>query len=68
MPQASQKLRDEWNGPSEETAIKYLEAKGFVQQRNWCWLRPSPTYEMTEKDWSAIQFLCDEWDMGGLVE
>lgn len=65
MPQASDEQRAEW-GISEDRAMRHLDERGFVLGRDWYWRKPSPDYVMTAKDWSAIDFLCDEWDFGGL--
>ncbi len=63
MPQASQEQRDEWGGPSEETAISYLEARGYELGGDFYWT-PPPEHTPTEKEWSAMEFLMAEWDFG----
>lgn len=67
MPQATDEARAEWNGPSDETAIKFLKSAGYVLDRSWCWVRPRPDYEPTDKEISAAIFLIDEWDFGGIL-
>lgn len=68
MPQASDELRAEWNGPDDATAIKFLTDAGYKLTRGWEWLLPVPNHEPTEKEISAIQFLVDEWDFGGTTQ
>lgn len=67
MPQASSEQRAEWSGPDESTAVKYLQDAGYRQTRGWRWRLPNPDHTPTAKELSAIQFLMDEWDMGGIV-
>jgi len=40
MPQASDELRAEWDGPDDRKAINYLEEHGYVLNRNWSWSSP----------------------------
>lgn len=63
MPQASDELRAEWNGPSDETAKRFLRAKGFAWNMDWTWSSPGGR-EPTDKEWSAITFMIHEWDSG----
>lgn len=68
MPQASEELRREWNGPGEDTAVKFLEYHGYVMhQRTYTWVAPQG-HKPTAKELRAIQFLMDEWDFGGLAD
>jgi hypothetical protein len=67
MPQASEVLRLEWNGPSDRDAVAYLRGRGYVLQRDWFWRVP-PNTVPTDKDIRAVRFLFDEWDYGGLAE
>ena len=64
-PQASEEQRREWNGPDDATAINYLRERGYHLKANWTWRKPDDV-EPSEKDISAIRFLIDEWDYGGL--
>lgn len=64
MPQASEELRAKWNGPDEQTAMKHLRSAGYVLTRRWTWVVPVGK-EPTEDDYSAMQFLVDEWDFAG---
>lgn len=65
MPQASDEARAEWSGPNDETALAYLEARGYVLDPEWCWRPPTKGWKPTDKDWSAMRFLVEEWDYGG---
>lgn len=70
MPQASQELREEWMADgiaSDEKAMQYLKAAGYRLTRQWFWIKPTPAHSPTDKEWSAICFLVDEWDFGGIV-
>src|SRR5262245_55679440 len=70
MPQASDYLRAQWPG-GDQQAIAHLLERGYRATRGFCWVPPgdaSPeTYEPTDRDWSAMTYLIDEWDYGGLV-
>jgi len=64
MPQATEAQRARW-GISEEKAIDHLESRGFKLTREWTWLAPEGRVP-DEDDWSAIDFLIDEYDFAGL--
>ena len=66
MPQATDENRYLWNGPGEETAMNYLYAVGWELTRDWYW-KPPPRHKITDQELSAIGFLIDEWDFGGLA-
>jgi hypothetical protein len=66
MPQATDELRDYWGGVDDGPAIKHLTDAGFMLTGHWTWVKPSPGYELTERDCKAVQFLADEWDFGWL--
>lgn len=65
MPQASEELREKW-GIDEQKASKFLESHGFKLTKDCQWQAP-PEHTITEEEWSAIEFLIDEWDFGSLV-
>lgn len=65
MPQATPELRAAWPGGDKE-ALNYLHAHGYRLDRRWAWERPYPEHVPTEREWSAIRFLIDEWDFDGL--
>lgn len=67
MPQASEELRAEWDGPGDEKAIGYLQEAGYSVDAEWRWISRAIGHEPTEKEISAIRFLIDEWDYGGIV-
>jgi hypothetical protein len=59
MPQASPELREKW-GASEDKAEAFL-FKNFTIERGL--IRPKlPHYEITDEEYSAINYLIDEWD------
>ena len=66
MPQATDKLRKEWNGPSSDKAIKFLEDAGYKLNKKWMWVCPSGK-KPTKKELRAILFLIQEWDYGGML-
>lgn len=69
MPQASEELRDEW-GINESPAISFLKSRGYHLTRWWLWLRPKHHVvegEVTSKERRAVQFLIEEWDLGGIL-
>ena len=68
MPQASEELRARWDGPSDELAMAYLTARGFNCDNDYyVFVAPFPEEEMLEADWSAIDFMVNEWDYGGVT-
>ena len=66
MPQATEEQRKRWNGPGDETALAFLKERGYTLRRDWLWDKPSQDHQPTEDEVSAICFLIDEWDMGGI--
>jgi hypothetical protein len=62
MPQASD---NSWENDGE--AIKYLHDRGYRLNRRWCWLLPHPDHEPTPREFGAVRYLIDEWDLGGIV-
>jgi hypothetical protein len=72
MPQATDEQRAEWWPDSDptgtNTAIKFLEAAGYSLRRDWCWEPPHPMRPTTEKERSAVFYLIDEWDFGGIFD
>jgi hypothetical protein len=65
MPQASEELRKEWNGPNDADALKFLKDAGYRLTGQWTWVPPAG-HNPTEKEFSAILFMINEWDYGGL--
>lgn len=67
MPQATSALTDEWDGPSDATAIAWLKRQGYVLTRDFHWI-PTAGHYVTDKDRRAALFLFQEWDFGGIIE
>lgn len=68
MPQASPELRAEWI--DDETAIKFLVARGYQLTRKWQWKSPKDAagnkVSPTAIELRAIRYLFDEWDFDGI--
>ena len=57
MPQASDELREKWKHPADALAqlnTNFTDTKGL--------LKCKVGYKPTEEDYSAIDYLCYEWD------
>lgn len=65
MPTASDELRAYWGGADDDPPMRHLESRGYKLTRKWTWIPPKGV-EMSERDYLAIRFLIDEWDMGGI--
>lgn len=65
MPQASPDLQAEWPGYDQQ-AMAHLFASGYKLHRDGSWSHPRPDHVPSERDLSAIAYLIDEWDYGGL--
>lgn len=65
MPEASEELRTEW-GLSDAKAIDYLTTHGYRLLKGWVWQKPSLEHKMTAKEASAIRYLIEEWNFGGI--
>lgn len=80
MPQADKELRDKWGGIiwddkgnivtelGENCACAYLEARGYLLTKDYCWIKPSRKYVPTPYELEAIAFLIDEWDWGAIYD
>lgn len=66
MPQATEALRKRWNGPDDRAALQHLRDRGFTLTASWDWV-PPPGYVVGEDDLSAIEFMAQEYDTGGLL-
>lgn len=70
MPQASPELAAEWC--DDETAIRFLVARGYRLNRKWQWVRPKDAsgkpINPTDVERRAIQYLFEEWDFDGLAD
>jgi hypothetical protein len=65
MPSAAPELQAKWPGGDAE-ALGVLAAVGYKNNPDWTWTRPKPGHEPTERELSAICYMIDEWDYGGL--
>ena len=62
MPQATRELQETWDHDTymDKLAIDHLRKRGFTFSKG---LIVAPDGETpTEKDFSAIDYLCQEWD------
>jgi hypothetical protein len=66
MPQASDERPEGW-GTDDAPAIAFLEQAGYRLMRGFVWKKPTPEHQPTAQELSAICFLADEWDFGGIV-
>lgn len=66
MPQASAELRAAWP-EGDGQAIEHLEGRGYRLRRDWQW-DALGVEGYAEADASAIQYLIDEWDYGGIAD
>lgn len=66
MPSATPELQAKWPGMDRE-AMQFLEAAGYTLTPGWEWIKPNPGHPPTEREISAMQYLIDEWDFGGMV-
>lgn len=64
MPRADQKLRAEW---TSQTALRYLEHRGYVAVYAFRWFPPKPGHKPTAKEHRALTYLADEWDWGPVI-
>lgn len=71
MPQATDELRDRMfryfgNGIDDTGPIRFLESHGFTLDKSWCWIKPCESHTISMDEFYCLQFLCDEWDFGGI--
>lgn len=67
MPHASDRLRKRWGtdgGVGPEKAQAFLESRGYVLTKQWCWTHPTHK-KPDKKECEAASFLFHEWDYGG---
>jgi hypothetical protein len=64
VPQATQELRDAWDHDNymDKLALDHLKNSGFTWASGM--IKAPEDYEPTEEDYSAIDYLCQEWDYG----
>lgn len=46
----------------ERTALDYLERRGIRESHNGIFVGPEEVNDWDVETWSAVQYLCDEWD------
>ena len=61
MPQATEELRAEFPGDDRE-ALDYLASIGIHHNGKGIFYYPEHAEAWPDRAWSAIQYLCDEWD------
>ncbi len=61
MPQASDELRAAWPGMDTE-ALEHLAARGWYMQPFGVYRRPKHAHVISLREYSALEYLCDEWD------
>lgn len=74
MPQASDKLRDKMRQRFGDIGVEgpcdFLSEAGYKNTADFLW-EPKPgvkSYgDMTQDELDCLDFLCDEWDYGGLT-
>jgi hypothetical protein len=66
VPQASDELRARWGEQVGGNPIAFLTDRGFLLTREFTWVLPAGRTEVDEDEASAITYLVDEWDFGGI--
>jgi hypothetical protein len=66
MPQSSPELRAKWENDS--VALKYLEQRGIREVRNGIFIAPKNRDDWDAIDWSAVQYMVEEWDFAVLPQ
>ncbi len=75
MPQATEELRRIWhytvsdNVPyaGDHLAMTHLERRGYILQKDWTWRHLNIDHVPNSADLSAVMYLIQEWDFGGLI-
>lgn len=72
MPQASEETRAQmlkWfgDGVSDDGAMEFLRARGWVLTPSWEWCPPVPAHSMSCYEHFCIRFLVEEWDFGDVT-
>jgi hypothetical protein len=71
MSEAIEGYRRRWGDRGEEAepkAMHLLKRQGYVLTDRWEWRTPKPSHVVSAEEADAIQFLIDEWDLGGLEQ
>jgi len=61
MPESSPRLRAMFEDDS--AAADVLEAAGWTCV-DFTWQVPADESTVTDREWDALQYLCEEWDYG----
>lgn len=51
----------------ENRVIKWLEERKYVLRDDWHWTPPAPDHVVTDDEDTAITWLMQEWDFGGVI-
>jgi hypothetical protein len=71
MPQASEEDRErmqKWFGDMGDFAPAcFLTSHGYRLRKDWVWVKPTPSHNMSADERACLRFLIEEWDYGGVV-
>ena len=71
MPSASDEdraLMTKWFGSIDTHGPEaFLKSHGYVLTKDWCWVKPTPSHEISAIEDACLWFLLEEWDYGGLI-
>lgn len=71
MPSGPPELHEYWCARDERggdiAAQHHLQSRGFTLTKTWSW-RPPWGHQFSDEDNSAINYLCWEWDFGGVED
>jgi hypothetical protein len=67
--QATKALHDKWNwdGEGDVRASAFLKAAGYYLRSDFHWTMPDPLHVPSEDELSAVTFMMQEWDYGGII-
>jgi hypothetical protein len=51
---------------TDDRAVAYLQRCGWTLTPQWCWRRPAFAHVVSMREYSAIDYLANEWDFGGI--
>lgn len=63
-PQAPEWLRKKFPGDDWEAMNVIEQHFEWGQPKYWIIRKKDPAYQMTDREWDAILYLCEEWDWG----
>lgn len=69
MPQTSTELDAKWNfdGHGNGRALDFLKMAGYRLRGDWQWTLPNPLHVPTEEELSAVAYMMEQWDFGGII-